>query len=227
MKLAVSASGSGLNAPVDARFGRCQYFIIVDPETMKFEALENPSMTASHGAGIQTAQMMANKGVTVVLTGNCGPNAFQTLSAAGIQVIVGVSGTVKEAVEKYKKGELQATTQASVPPHFGTGGAASGGPAPGAGPIPGSPTPGMTPGAGMFPGGGMGGGRGMGAGGGMGRGMMGGGFQAMPYGTGTSPGVPSPMTKDQELQFLKNQAQALGQQLEQINSRIKELEEKK
>ena len=243
MKLAVSASGSGLNAPVDARFGRCQYFIIVDPETMKFEALENPSMTASHGAGIQTAQMMANKGVTVVLTGNCGPNAFQTLSAAGIQVIVGVSGTVKEAVEKYKKGELQATAQASVPSHFGTGGAAPGGPAPGAGPIPGSPTTGMTPGAGMFPGGGMGGGRGMsggmgagggmgrgggmGAGGGMGRGMMGGGFQAMPYGTGTSPGAPSPMTKDQELQFLKNQAQALGQQFEQINSRIKELEEKK
>jgi len=235
MKLAVSASGSGLNAPVDARFGRCQYFIIVDTETMKFEALENPSMTASHGAGIQTAQMIANKGVTVVLTGNCGPNAFQTLSAAGIQVIVGASGKVKEAVEKYKKGGLQATTQASVPPHFGTGGAASGGPAPGpapgAGPIPGSPTPGMTPGAGMFPGGGMGGGmgggRGMGAGGGMGRGMMGGGFQGTPYGLGTGSGASSPMTKDQELQFLKNQAQGLGQQLEQINSRIKELEEKK
>jgi len=217
MKIAVSSVGPDLNALVDARFGRCQYFIIVDPETMEFEAIPNPSITAMHGAGIQTAQIITNKGATVVLTGNCGPNAFQTLSAAGIQVIVGVSGTVKDAIEKYKKGELQPSSQASVPPHFGTGGM--------------SPTPGMTPGMGTFPG--MGGGRGMGRGGGAGagRGMMGGGFQTMPFGTGATPGVPSPgapspMSKDEELQSLKNQAQALSQQLDQINKRIKELGEK-
>lgn len=232
MKIAVSSTGQDLNASVDARLGRCQYFIIVDPETMEFEALPNPSITAMHGAGIQTAQIITNKGATVVLTGNCGPNAFQTLSAAGIQVIVGVSGTVKDAIEKYKKGELQPSSQASVPPHFGTGGM--------------SPTPGTTPGMGMFPGmggsPGMGGGRGMGRGGGagagrgMGGGMMGDGFQTTPYGTGATPGpptpgvptpgVPTPMTKDQELQSLKNQAQAISQQLDQINKRIKELKKK-
>jgi len=216
MKIAVSSTGPDLNALVDARLGRCQYFIIVDPETMEFEAMPNPSITAMHGAGIQTAQIITNKGATVVLTGNCGPNAFQTLSAAGIQVIVGVSGTVKDAIEKYKKGELQPSSQASVPGHFGTGGT--------------TPTPGTTPGMGMFPG--MGGGRGMGrgggagAGGGMGGGMMGGGFQTTPYGTGAAPGAPSPMTKDQELQSLKNQAQVISQQLNQINKRIKELEKK-
>jgi len=216
MKIAVSSTGPDLNALVDARFGRCQYFIVVDPQTLEFEAVPNPNLAATHGAGIQTAQMVAGKGVTVVLTGNCGPNAFQTLSAAGIQVIVGVSGTVKDAVEKYKKGELQPSGQANVPGHFGTGGM--------------SPTPGMTPGMGQFPG--IGGGRGMGKGGGagagrgMGGGMMGGGFQTMPYGTAATPGAPSPMTKDQELQSLKSQAQALSQQLGQINKRIKELGEK-
>ncbi|GAG31598.1 unnamed protein product, partial [marine sediment metagenome] len=206
MKMAVSSVGPDLNASVDARLGRCQYFIIVDPETMEFEALPNPSITAMHGAGIQTAQIITNKGATVVLTGNCGPNAFQTLSAAGIQVIVGVSGTVKDAIEKYKRGELQPSSQASVPQHFGTGGM--------------SPSPGTTPGMGMFPGmggsPGMGRGGGAGAGRGMGGGMMGGGFQTMPYGTGATPGAPSPMTKNQELQSLKNQAQALSQQLDQI-----------
>lgn len=227
MKIAVSSVGPDLNASVDARLGRCQYFIIVDPETMEFEALPNPSLAAMHGAGIQTAQIITNKGATVVLTGNCGPNAFQTLSAAGIQVIVGVSGTVKDAIEKYKKGELQPSSQASVPSHFGTGGM--------------SPSPGTTPGMGTFPGmggspgmgggGGMGRGGGAGAGRGMGRGMMGGGFQTMPYGTGAtpgapSPGAPSPMSKDEELQSLKNQAQALSQQLDQINKRIKELGKK-
>ncbi len=121
MKLAVSASGEDLSAPVDARFGRCPYFIIVDSETMKFESLANSSMGAMSGAGIQTAQMMANKGVGVVLTGNCGPNAFQTLSAAGIKIVVGVTGTVREAVERFKRGELQSIPQANVQAHFGAG----------------------------------------------------------------------------------------------------------
>jgi len=210
MKIAISSTGQDLNASVDARFGRCQYFIIIEPETMKFEAIPNPSITATHGAGIQTSQLIASKGATVVLTGNCGPNAFQTLSAAGIEVIVGVTGTVKDAIEKYKKGELQPSSQASVPGHFGTGGT--------------SPTPGMSPGMGGARG--VGGGGGAGAGRGMGGGMMGGGFQATPYGMGATPGAPSPMSKDEELQSLKNQAQAVSQQLDQINKRIEEIERK-
>ena len=160
MKIAVSSSGQDLNARVDPRFGRSPHFIIVELETMEFETVSNPNLSAMHGAGIQTAQMMANKGVSAVLTGNCGPNAFQTLSAAGIQVIVGVTGTVKDAVERYKKGELKPSSQASVAGHFGMGGT--------------GPTPGI-PGVGTFPGGGrgMGGGRGDGTGpplGGRGRG---------------------------------------------------------
>ena len=155
MKIAVSSSGQELNARVDPRFGRSAHFIIVEPETMQFEAVSNPNLSAMHGAGIQTAQMMASKGVSAVLTGNCGPNAFQTLSAAGIQVIVGVTGTVKGAVERYKKGELKPSSQASVAGHFGMGGT--------------GPTPGITPGAGTFPGGirGKRGGRGAGTGRGM------------------------------------------------------------
>jgi len=224
MKIAVSATGPDLNAQVDPRLGRCQYLIIVDPETMEFEAIQNTSTGLMHGAGIQTAQMIANKGVAVVLTGNSGPNAFQTLSAAGIQVIVGVSGQVKQAIERYKRGEFKSTTQASVPSHFGTGAGST--PAPGT-----TPGMGMTPGAGMFPGMGMGQGRGMGRGGGMGMGqgrgmgggMMGGSFQGMPYGAGAAP---PPMSKEQELQFLKNQAQTLSQQLEEITKRIKEIEKR-
>jgi len=87
MKIAISAAGPSLDAAVDARFGRCQYFVIVDPQTMELEALENSNVAAAGGAGISTAQMIANKGAEVVLTGNCGPNAYQTLSAAGVQVI--------------------------------------------------------------------------------------------------------------------------------------------
>ena len=121
MKIAVSATGPSLDAEVDPRFGRCQYFIIVDPDTMRFEAIENSSAMASGGAGISTAQMIVSKGVEAVLTGNCGPNAFQVLSAAGIKVVTGASGRVQDAIQGYKSGHFQANSQPNVPDHFGMG----------------------------------------------------------------------------------------------------------
>jgi len=119
MKIGVTSTGKDLNAQVDPRFGRCQYFLIIDSETMNFEIIPNESAMASGGAGIQAAQMIAKTGTKVVLTGNVGPNAFQTLSAAGIKVVTGVDGTVKDAIERYKQGELKETDGASVNSHFG------------------------------------------------------------------------------------------------------------
>ena len=121
MKIAVSAIAPGLDAEVDPRFGRCQYFIIVDPETMQFEAIENSSAMASGGAGISAAQMITGKGVEAVLTGNCGPNAYQVLSAAGIKVITGVAGKVEDAIGGYKSGKYQPSSQPNVAPNFGAG----------------------------------------------------------------------------------------------------------
>ena len=121
MKIAISAMGATLDTEIDPRFGRCQYFIIVDPDTMNFETLNNSSGMGSGGAGISTAQLIAGKGVEAILTGNCGPNAYQVLSAAGIKVITGVSGKVKDAIQSYKSGKLQASSQPNVAGHFGMG----------------------------------------------------------------------------------------------------------
>lgn len=122
MKIGISAIAKNLDAQVDPRFGRCQFFIIVDSETMNFEAVPNVASGAMHGAGIQAAQMMANKGVQVVLTGNVGPNAFRTLSAAGIKIVTGISNTVRDVVEKYKNGELTEVSNPTVSGHSGMGG---------------------------------------------------------------------------------------------------------
>jgi len=126
MKLAVTSTGEDLNAQIDPRFGRCQYFMFVDSDTMCFEAMMNESAMTSGGAGIQAAQTLAGKGVDAVITGNLGPNAHQTLTAAGIKLITGVSGTVKDAVEKFKNGELKETTSPTVGSHFGMGGGGRG-----------------------------------------------------------------------------------------------------
>jgi len=121
MRICVSASANSLDALVDPRFGRCPYFLIVDSETMQFEAVPNPALGAMGGAGIQAAQILASKGAKVVITGNVGPNAFQALSAAGIKIITGAYGTVREVVEKYRRGELKETNAPTVGGHFGMG----------------------------------------------------------------------------------------------------------
>lgn len=119
MKIAITSMGEKLEDKIDPRFGRCHYFILFDTDTNKFEAIENTGAQGMGGVGIQSGQIMADKGVETVLTGSCGPNAFQTLQAAGIKVITGVSGTVQEAIDKYKSGELKAISQANAAAHSG------------------------------------------------------------------------------------------------------------
>jgi predicted Fe-Mo cluster-binding NifX family protein len=121
MRIAISATDASLDAETDPRFGRCQYFIIADPETKEFEAIDNSAAMAAGGAGISAAQAIADKGIQAVLTGNCGPNAYQVLSAAGIQIITGISGKVKDAIESYRLGNLKPNDKANVPDHFGMG----------------------------------------------------------------------------------------------------------
>lgn len=121
MKIAVSSTGTDLSTQVDPRFGRCRYFICVDPDTMEFEVLENSNAMSGGGAGVATGQFVAGKGISAVLTGHCGPNAFNVLEAAGIKVMTGVSGTVQDAVEGYKSGKYQASSQPNVAPHSGMG----------------------------------------------------------------------------------------------------------
>ena len=230
MKIAVTSRGPDLDSQVEPRFGRCPYFLIIETETLEFEALENPNVALGGGAGIQSAQLLANSGVQTVLTGNCGPNAFQTLGAAQIQIIVGVSGTVRQAVEQLKQGAFSGAAAPNVASHFGMSAADQSGTAnTSAAP----PMPMGRGGGGMGMGGGQGMGRGMGMGGGrgMGRGMgMGGGATATPPSGPSIPSGPMPpqtsgsLGREQELQMLKAQAQDMGAQLQSINARINDIE---
>ena len=236
MKIAVTSTGPTLDDSVEARFGRCAYFLIIDTETLQYEPIENPNIALGGGAGIQSAQLMSEKGVTAVLTGNCGPNAFNVFGQAGIQVIVGVSGPVRDAVEQFKAAAFSSASGPNVSSHFGMN----------------TPTPDKTAtgqpitspmdqiqGIGMALG--MGGGRGMGKGMGrrMGRGMgRGGGMgRGRGMGIGTPMGMPStgspedypqvigaPMNPEQELSALKQQVELLEQQKQQLNQRITHLE---
>jgi predicted DNA-binding protein (UPF0251 family)/predicted Fe-Mo cluster-binding NifX family protein len=107
-KIAVSSEGPGLDGPVDPRFGRAAGFVIIDPDTMVSEYVDNAASQAmAQGAGIQAAELMTRHGVGVVLTGYVGPKAFQALSAVGIKIGQNLEDlSVRQAVEKYKTGQV-------------------------------------------------------------------------------------------------------------------------
>ena len=122
MKICITSQGDNLQSMVDPRFGRCAYFIFYDTDTDKFDALANTNAAGSSGVGIQNAQLMSEKEVKVLLTGNIGPNAASVLQESGVDVVSGITGSVAEAVEQFKSGQLQqATAQPTVPSKSGMG----------------------------------------------------------------------------------------------------------
>ena len=119
MKIVITATGKTMDSPVDQRFGRAAYFVVVDTETMDFAVIDNENVAAAGGAGISSAKAVIDAGAEAVLTGNCGPNAERTLTAAGAKLYTGVTGTVAEAVELFKGGKLTEAAGPSVQEHFG------------------------------------------------------------------------------------------------------------
>ena len=119
MKIAVPSQGTGLDAGVDSRFGRAEFFIVVESETNKFEVVENgQNLNAAQGAGIQSARNVINAQADILITHHVGPKAFAALSAGGVKVFTGSTGTVKEAVEQFKRGELEEAANADVEGHW-------------------------------------------------------------------------------------------------------------
>lgn len=119
MKIAVSSCGIFLDSPIDPRFGRCDYFVIVDTTDMSFEVFDNDSEGLTQGAGVQSAQFVVSKGAQAVITGNIGPNAISALSAVGVEVVLCQTGSIKDAIGKYQKGLLKSVNGANVRDHYG------------------------------------------------------------------------------------------------------------
>jgi len=115
MKIAISSQGKEMSSPVDPRFGRARYFIVVDTETDAFTVHDNSqNLNAAQGAGIQAATNVANLSVQGVISGNVGPKAHSTLTAAGIDIYLSASGTVQNAVDAFKAGTLTKVDKANV-----------------------------------------------------------------------------------------------------------------
>ena len=119
MRVAITSQGDNLEGDVDSRFGRASKFLIVDTDTLAFKVIENTqSLDLPQGAGIQAAQNIIPHHPDTVLTGNCGPKAFKVLEAAGVNVVVGVKGKIKEAIQAFLDGKYQTSKEANVEGHW-------------------------------------------------------------------------------------------------------------
>ena len=119
MKIAVTSTGKELTSDMDPRFGRAAYFIIVDSETMKYEVVDNKqNLNLPQGAGIQAGKTIVDNHADVLITGNCGPKAFLVLEQAGVKIVTGAGGKIKDVVLQYKNGELKAAQGANVEGHW-------------------------------------------------------------------------------------------------------------
>ena len=220
MKIVISSTGSSFDSEVDPRFGRCQYFMIVDLDDMSFEAMPNTNLAQGSGVGIQSAKLVVDQGAKAVLTGNIGPKAQDVLAEVGVDVITGISGTVREKAQQYKNGELQPDSQPNVKNGAGLPAEANQSRTPRA-----QQTPNAGPGMGR--GMGMGGGRGMGCG----RGMGGGRGMGMGRGLEGALSAQTPMTSlgettgEDELASLRENARMLREEMQAIEQRIRELED--
>lgn len=209
MKIAISAAGPSIEDLVDPRFGRCTCFLIIDTGTLEFEVIENSSKNMSGGAGIEAAQRVAGQGVTHVLTGRCGPNAEKVLLAAGIKIVDGCEGKVREAVERFRSEDVSSAQRPPV----------SRIPAP----QPLAPAPSRQTIAGSGSGRGMGGGGGRGMGGGGGRGMGRRCGMDYPAGSVRTPPQTAAVFED-DVARLKQEAEQLRQQLREAEQRIRHIE---
>lgn len=119
MKMAISCKEKSKNAVVDPRFGRALYFCIYDTETDAYDFIDNQqTLISPSGAGVQAASHLTNAGVSVLLTGHCGPNAFRALRAANMKIYHNVSGTLTDVINAFQKGKLTPASEADVEGHW-------------------------------------------------------------------------------------------------------------
>ena len=119
MKVVVTSQGPDMTSQLDPRFGRAKFLILVDTENSEFNSHSNSqNLSAMQGAGIQAARNVVELGAETLITGNVGPKAFATLQAAGVAIYIGSTGSVKDAFEQFKAGQLERAGGANVEGHW-------------------------------------------------------------------------------------------------------------
>ena len=120
MKIAVTSTGKDVKSELDRRFGRCANFLVIDTEgNDEVEVLDNKAIASGGGAGIAAAQQLIDRKIDVLITGNVGPNAYETLHAAGVEIYSGENGRILDLIDRFVRGELKKSDSSNVNGHFG------------------------------------------------------------------------------------------------------------
>ena len=104
MKIAVMSLGKTKDSLVCGKFGRAPYVIICDTKNNMYEAIENSGGKNKHGAGPDTAELLIENEIDLLLTKEIGVRAYSVLAREHIDIKLVPSGsTVSSAIKQYLK----------------------------------------------------------------------------------------------------------------------------
>ncbi len=118
MKIAITTLGKTQLDPVDQRFGRAEYILILDENGTQLDCIEQGSLAPASGAGIAMAQKLVDAGIDALITGHLGPNAWQVLSESDIRLYQAASGNAADNLKAFNESSLQLISAAG-PAHHG------------------------------------------------------------------------------------------------------------
>ena len=114
MKIAISATGKGLDSNIYTKFERCHFFLILDIEKNSLLPIENKTKDRPHEIGGTVGQLIANEGIDTVITTDIGPRAYEIFEKHGIK-IYRAEGLIEDAIQHLKEGKLAEITKPTVP----------------------------------------------------------------------------------------------------------------
>jgi predicted Fe-Mo cluster-binding NifX family protein len=114
MKIIITTVSPNIESDIDPRFGRGAYLLVVDPDTLEWQAHPNPGIAVSGGAGVQAAQFVTDQKADAVISGDFGPHAFEALNAAAVPMyLFGDSRTAQDVIPRFKAGQLEQVSAAT------------------------------------------------------------------------------------------------------------------
>lgn len=100
-----------MSASINKSFGRTQYFLVYNTETLQKTFLANAAATAQGGAGIQASQFVVDQGTNALLVPMIGKNAADVLKDSGVDLYMTSGCSIQDNIAAFSNGKLESLTK--------------------------------------------------------------------------------------------------------------------
>lgn len=107
MIIAIPVENKKKGTKINNTFARAPYMYLFDTEKKEGTYIDNSASYQTGGAGINASQLLADKGVQVLLAPKVGENAAKVLKVAKIKVYKSVGSDIEGNLDGFLKGILE------------------------------------------------------------------------------------------------------------------------